>query len=93
MANTGGHYSKFYSSFRKIRRSVWRDSGGAILGISIMKLFQDPDAVDHNLRTVRLAEREEETGRERLRRMFSYDEFGDLNPELSTVNKSSYDRV
>ncbi|XP_071549883.1 uncharacterized protein 140up isoform X2 [Panulirus ornatus] len=86
MARAGGQYSQFYSIFWKLpKRSVWRDSGGAIIGFNVLKVFNNPDAIDQNVPTVKNADKKEETGQDRLRQMFSYDEFGDLNPEMTTI--------
>lgn len=84
----GGYYSKFYPHFATIRHKMksWRHPGGALLGINILSVFENPDAIDRDVRTVKEAVvPENETGWDRLRLMFAYDEFGEMSPELSMV--------
>ncbi|XP_045607351.1 RPII140-upstream gene protein [Procambarus clarkii] len=86
MASSNGYYSKFYSTFSRFRkRSVWSDSGRVLLGINVIQLFENPDAIDRDLRTVKQADEIQNTGKHRLKLMFSYDEYGNLSPELSMV--------
>ncbi|XP_042864880.1 RPII140-upstream gene protein-like [Penaeus japonicus] len=88
----GGYYSKFYPHFATIRHKMksWRHPGGALLGINILSVFENPDAIDRDVRTVKEAVvPENETGWDRLRLMFAYDEFGEMSPELSMVTQGA----
>ncbi|KAG7174544.1 RPII140-upstream gene protein-like [Homarus americanus] len=86
MAKTSGYYSKFYSSFCTTRqRSVWRDSGGVLLGFNILKLYENPDSINQEVKTAKIMNWKEKTGTDRLRLMFSYDEFGKMSPEMGMV--------
>ncbi|XP_037784850.1 RPII140-upstream gene protein-like isoform X1 [Penaeus monodon] len=87
-ATGGGHYSKFYPHFAAFRHNIrrWRHPGGALLGINILSVFGNPDSIDRDVRTVKEAKvPTDETGWDRLRLMFTYDEYGEMSPELSMV--------
>ncbi|KAK8726654.1 hypothetical protein OTU49_009975 [Cherax quadricarinatus] len=85
MANGSGYYSRFFSTFSSLRKkTLWRDSSGVLLGLNLMSAFHNPDAIDQDFRKASQLQ-EQETGAHRLKLMFSYDEYGNISPELHTI--------
>ncbi|XP_064081084.1 RPII140-upstream gene protein-like [Macrobrachium nipponense] len=90
MANN--HYRNLYSTFISLQHKKGAASG-LVLGMNLLKLFDNSDKIDTNVETVRRAQlsqdRNSETGKDRLRQMFKKDDFGDLSPELQMVTQGA----
>ncbi|KAK7075645.1 Complex I assembly factor timmdc1, mitochondrial [Halocaridina rubra] len=90
MATSRGYNSKYYTTFATLRKNGWRSmTGSALLSLNVLKVFENPDKIDKaSSPTAQSWVTDVETGEDRLRKMFSYDEFGDPSPELQTVTQS-----
>lgn len=87
MAGLGG--DKYFNLYRSFLTSRNARGGGATLALSLL-FHESPDTIDPNSKTARshLSERQEMTGLQRLKLMYSYDAYGCMSPEMSMVMQS-----